>query len=103
MSSYPAVLVEYLPHCSVQWGLLEDIQLNGITVQEKRTPVTFLITINDVFNIQCLLKDSGAGGIIVPNALDVTTTGFNVRLDAYGEGTSVPSGTADVYYLIIGR
>ena len=20
MSSYPAVLVEYLPHCSVQWG-----------------------------------------------------------------------------------
>ena len=24
MSSYPAVLVEYLPHCSVQWGLTSE-------------------------------------------------------------------------------
>lgn len=86
-----------------QWGLLEDIDVNGIAVQSKKIPVVFAITIDKILNIQCLLKGNSAAGILTPNALDVTSTGFNVRLDAYGEGTSIPSGTTDVYYLIICR
>ena len=26
MSSYPAVLVEYLPHCTLQWGSILGVQ-----------------------------------------------------------------------------
>lgn len=37
-----------------------------------------------------------------PNALNINLTGFDLRLDAYGESTSVPNGTADTYYLLIG-
>lgn len=83
--------------------MTENITLNGVAVQSKQNIITFPVTVNEVFNIQCLIKDNTTlGGIMTPNALNINLTGFDLRLDAYGEGTSVPNGTADTYYLLIG-